>query len=173
MANVKHKEWLPRASDMSGKTFGRLTVLDRLENDRHGSAVWNCRCTCGTVKACLGYRLRSGKVLSCGCYQREVASQAIHGHTRVGLTTSEYNSWAMMKNRCYNKKAPNYKHYGGRGIAVCKRWRDSFVAFIQDMGLKPGIGYSIERINNDGNYTPKNCKWATQKEQIDNRRNSK
>jgi len=96
----------------------------------------------------------------------------IHGHNRRGKTTKEYRSWYHMKTRCYNKKRPYWKYYGGRGIKVCDRWKDSFVNFLSDMGNKPTSKHSLDRIDNNGDYSPDNCKWSTSKQQTRNKRSN-
>ena len=114
---------------------------------------------------------RAEKSKSCGCESRAkiAAARTIHGDNRRGHRTAEYRIWRHMKSRCLNPKVPCFKYYGGRGIRVCIRWLNSFPNFLADMGRRPSPDLSIERKNNDGNYTPKNCKWATRSEQNKNR----
>lgn len=157
--------------DLKGKKFGRLTIIDFAEI-RYRRAFWLCECVCGNVKIVDGIRLRSGKTRSCGCLRREMSAErgrrlnTIHG----GSYTSEYRIWISMRSRCLDETHTSYHNYGGRGIKVCDRWRESFVSFLEDMGPRPSLQHSIDRIDNDGDYTPKNCRWATMKEQ---RRNSR
>lgn len=159
-----------------GVRFGRLTVIGVGEKRwKTSDAWWDCQCTCGGHKTITGHDLRVGRVRSCGCLQREtrrvMASVANlqHGHAlRSGTRTRIYNVWVQMKWRCRSPKSPMYHHYGGRGIAVCERWLN-FENFLADMG-EPPKGMSLDRINNDGNYEPSNCRWATQKDQCNNTR---
>lgn len=148
--------------------FGRWKVLRRAPNSPSGDTYWICQCACGTVKAVNAYTLRKGLSLSCGCYKAEVTSRVkrIHGMKN----TPEYRAWQNMKKRCYNPRNVNYPNYGGRGIRVCDRWKDSFLNFLADMGMRPGTLYSLERKNNDLNYTPDNTLWATDHEQRRNKR---
>ncbi len=123
------------------------------------------QCSCGTIKELLSQPIKDGLVKSCGCYN-------ISYHTKHGKSySSEYHTWVSMLQRCMNPKAQSYANYGKRGIKVCKRWTKSFQHFFTDMGIRP-LGLTLERINNDGNYTKSNCKWATYKEQNRNRRNT-
>lgn len=158
--------------DLTGQKFGRLIVASFLCASKRGVAIWRCTCTCGKEVAVRGGNLRSGNTSSCGCWNREVrrTKTLIHGHRVGGACSSEYGSWCGMKGRCHNKKDKAYKWYGGRGISVCERWRDSFEAFYEDMGPKPSPELSIDRIDNDGNYEPGNCRWATAKQQTRNSR---
>jgi hypothetical protein len=155
--------------DIQGQVFGRFTVLRHVGKDKRGYYLWECQCTCGTVKIVKGSNLRRGDTLSCGCYIRDVTSRRSIKHNGDG--TKEYRAWTAMKTRCYNPKSPSYIHYGQRGISVCDRWRNDFAAFLEDMGERPPKT-SLDRIDSDKDYTPENCRWADIYIQNNNRRNN-
>lgn len=153
--------------DLNGRTFGRLTVVGRSDKSPDGAVWWNCRCECGNSKCARGADLNRGFIQSCGCWRREMpTTRATHN----GSSSRLYRIWQAMRDRTGNSRASRFAYYGGRGITVCDEWAD-FSAF-QQWAL--GNGYadnlSIDRINNDGNYEPANCRWATQAEQVRNRR---
>lgn len=149
----------------------RLTVLSRERRD--GRTYCRCICECGNECEVESGNLRSGHTKSCGCLQLEVvrATNATHGHTRGGKYSRAYTAWLGMRNRCYNRKSTDYPDYGGRGISVCDRWRESFENFFADMG-QPPPWTSIDRIDNARGYEPGNCRWATATEQGRNKRNN-
>lgn len=149
--------------NLMGQKFGRLTVIEPTEK-RKGGIVWKCVCDCGNKREVSAGILRSGRAISCGCWRRKRTVK--HGCSRLGFVTPEYRTWYSMKRRCLNSNNKFYKYYGGRGIIVCDRWLNSFENFLEDMGERPNPELSIDRINNDGNYEPNNCRWATQKEQM-------
>lgn len=155
--------------DFVGKKFGRLTILSLCEGKYQTELL--CKCDCGSIKQFSNHQLTSGKVKSCGCYSRDVLLRRnfIHGQSVRTKVTREYKAWAEMKHRCYDEKYYLYHRYGGRGIKVCERWLDSFENFYADMGERPSNKHSLDRFpNNDGDYEPNNCRWATQKEQCRN-----
>lgn len=153
-----------RVQQLSGQTFGRLTVIDFAHSDKRGDAWWNCLCACGTAKPIRAFQLRNGDAKSCGCASR-IRKPRTHGLTN----SSEYKVWLGMKHRCKNPTATGYAYYGARGIRVCERWL-RFENFLADMGTRPSPNHSIDRVNGNGNYEPGNCRWATHSEQMLNRR---
>lgn len=154
-----------------GQRFGRLTVIDPVvQKDRHSNVKALFRCDCGSEKVIYVNGVRSGKVKSCGCLLKEATGKRATTHGRSG--TALYEVWEGMKSRCFNKNASNYKNYGGRGIKVCDQWKD-FSAFDLDMGASWRQGLEIDRINNDGDYEPNNCRWVTHQENSSNTRRSR
>ena len=154
--------------DLTGKCYGRLCVTGYAGKTCGGCTSWACDCDCGTQVVVRAASLKKGTTQSCGCYARDRRIAAKYQHGFSG--TSEYNTWVQMRLRCSNSRHKSYQHYGGRGISVCPRCRDSFQAFVEDMGQRPSPKHELERLNNNGNYAPENCCWATAGEQHRNTR---
>lgn len=146
--------------DITGKKFGHLTAIRYL-----GKSKWLCSCSCGGQAICLACNLKSGNSTSCGCIA--LKNRRTHGMSHE----PEYRIWIAMKSRCQNPDDASYYSYGGRGIKVCERWTDSFINFFFDMGKRPK-GYEIDRMDNEDNYCPKNCRWVPKNTNLNNRRDS-
>ena len=154
--------------DLTNQRFGRLTVLRFSHTGKWGRAFWACLCDCGKETVASGEDLKSGNTASCGCLWQSLGDRTRkHGRSR----TSVHNRWKEMHQRCRNPKHKRFADYGGRGIQVCERWHD-FTNFLADMG-EPPPGLTLDRKDNDGNYEPGNCRWATDTEQRSNKRKSK
>ena len=175
---IKH---FVRIRDLKDQRFGYLLVLESAGTDKYSNALWLCKCKCGNEVIRPSYKLTRGHTKSCGCFRREDSANKLKGdkpwrnkhlHNRAAGATPEYRAWLGMKQRCYNVKYQQYDDYGGRGIIVCNEWRNSFENFLASVGEKPEpkSDYSIDRINNDGNYEPSNVRWATRQQQNRNKR---
>jgi len=138
-----------------------------------GRTAWACICECGVERDVRSDYLYNNRSLSCGCLKLELTSkrQTTHGATKKGKTTAEYRAWQSIKTRCYDESVNCYPNYGGRGVAVCDRWLNSFENFLADVGLRPSVNHSADRFpNTNGNYEPNNFRWATRAQQNRNQR---
>jgi hypothetical protein len=163
--------------ELTGHTFGRLIVLKE-DEEAKSHTRWICKCTCGVKKSIRGDKLRNNFTKSCGCFMKEAqkdpSKRNPKTHGEGHLNHGEYKTWLGMRERCYCKTNHAYNNYGGRGIKICDRWLaiegKGYINFLEDMGRKPNKSFSLDRINNDGNYEPTNCRWATPKQQANNKK---
>jgi len=146
--------------DLTGKKFGLLTIVEQTDKRIRGGVVWVCRCDCGNTIEVVSGRLQEGRTKHCGCLKKDIF------FSKHPL----YKIWKGMIARCYNPRSTGYKNYGGRGIRVCDEWKNSIATFISDMEPRLSKDHSLDRINNDGPYNKKNCRWSTPKEQLENTR---
>ena len=153
---------MAKIKNLTGQRFGKLVVINQSNERKKGRVCWYCKCDCGGEIITQGRYLQSGGTKSCGCLLKEKVTKHGLGKSRA------YSSWHDMLRRCYNPKNHNYEYYGEKGIKVCERWW-SFENFYEDMGEKPE-GFTLERINNNKDYFPDNCRWASWKDQMQNRR---
>ena len=167
---------MKRRTVQVGEIYGELSVVGQPFTGKSGHKRVLCHCSCGVTRDFVVSKLCRGMTKSCGHLSHSPDAVAKRTQPKHGFgkrcikRIPEYNAWVAMKQRCLNPKNPRYKHYGGRGITICEQWLDSFPQFLNDMGMKPAHQLSIDRINNDGNYEPSNCRWATIKEQHANQR---
>jgi len=160
--------------DLTGQRFNRLIVLHDTEKKSGSNRIWLCQCDCGRLTEVRGDNLRSDRIKSCGCFRKEIAKEiakkfmTIHGDAKRARL---YRIWGNMKARCYNPNSANYKRYGGKGIKICNKWKNNYLAF-KLWALANGYqeGLTIDRINSNGNYCPENCHWVSMFENLKNRK---
>lgn len=161
-----------RLKDLTGQKFGRLTVIERTENAADGHAQWRCRCDCGNITVVASNNLQRGIIKSCGCLHKEMFDRTTHGMADTPI----FYCWSGIKARCYNPKHKSFKDYGGRGVTMFSAWVNDFKAFynyVSQLSHFGEKGYTLDRIDNSGNYEPNNVRWATAKIQTRNRRNNR
>ena len=168
---------MPPKKDLTNQKFGRLVVLEEAGRDKHGKVLWKCQCQCSekSIVTICSNSLRTKHTQSCGCVQKEYAKKekyVKHGQARKSSKNPIYHIWIAMFNRCYNPNNQAYHNYGGRGIRVCDRWpgENGFQNFYEDIGKYRKEGTTLDRINNDGDYEPSNCRWTTWEKQQQNTR---
>jgi hypothetical protein len=173
----KEQQGNRRTKDLTGQRFGGWTVIEysgRMNFNPTAQSVWKCRCDCGRIKDRVLYgSLTKGQSKSCGCERGKVIGDFSRSHGMSKSHKMYYFIWQSMKTRCYNSKHPSFKNYGARGIKVCDQWLTDFKQFFADVGYRPSMDHSLDRIDNDGNYEPSNMRWATRSVQSQNRRNAK
>lgn len=158
--------------DLCGLRFGKLLVMAEAGRDKYMNRLWRCQCVCGHETVVPRGSLVGGNTRSCGCLQPETVKAIFtqHGGTSGGHSSPEHTAWWNMIQRCRNPAHPKYKDYGARGITVCAEWKESFQNFLRDLGRRPSDDHTLERVNNAQGYHRRNCKWATHREQQQNRR---
>lgn len=168
---------MPKALDLTNQKFGRLTALYRDGHNKKGEVLWQCKCDCGNLVKVVAYRLKNGHTQSCGCYRRDQMIKAItkHGDSKRKLHTELYQRWRAMISRCTRPKFIEYENYGGRGIKVCDEWLLSYENFKRwafGNGFIEGKRLTLDRIDNNSDYCPSNCRWVNQKIQNNNKRSN-
>lgn len=155
--------------DIVGKTFNKLKVLEYKGKNKHDKKMFECYCLeCENTKLLIGTEVKNGYKKDCGCQNSKRISEGRKNH---GMSSTRiYHKWKDIKSRCYRKNSQNYKFYGGRGIKVCEKWKNDFLAFYKDVGDIPFEGAELDRIDNDGDYEPNNCRWVDHKQNSNNRR---
>ena len=157
-----------------GAVFGEITVVTDIGSDHHGNVRWQCLCSCGATTVAVANKLVGGRKRSCGCKHKQLIGDAAatHGETRGRVVSAEYTIWSSMRARCTDENHVGWSRYGERGIKVCERWW-LFENFLADMGRRPSRAHSIDRIDNDGNYAPENCRLVTPMKNANNRSNNR